>query len=83
MNSLCFLQNRRGLTALLSTLCRLPSFLGESVSFGASLVEGSVLQCFSRFGFASAHAHAHSSAAVVDEDGFTRWLTLEPQILVR
>ncbi len=79
----CFLQNRRGLTALLSTLCRLPSFLGESVSFGASLVEGSVLQCFSRFGFASP-AHAHSSAAAaVDEDGFTRWLTLEPQILVR
>lgn len=64
---------RRGVTSLLTQMTKLPEFLGESNSFGKSLVEPAVSQCF----YVSEARSQH-----LDEDSFFKWLFKEPQVIV-
>ena len=52
--------------------------LGEAISFGLSLAEGSVNQCFAQFSGTS----STGPISGLTEDVFTRWLLQEPQIMV-
>ena len=65
--------SRAGLAAMLVSIAKLAEFFGETQSFGRGLVDLSVLQCFRRFG---------SDDGFLYEENFSKWLILEPQILV-
>ena len=65
------LMNKQGIKAFLTELTRISDFLGESESFGSTLIDSTVAQCFQV-----------TNQRVLDEDAFFKWIFKEPQVIV-
>ena len=65
------LMNKKGVKSFLTELTRISDFLGESESFGVSLIDSTVAQCVQV-----------TNQRLLDEDTFFKWIFKEPEVIV-